>query len=146
MWHVWGWSILFPSKQTSIQTLKTPPGLRQKFLVDVKPGPMSNKITVLDVDQNEILHEVDVPQAICDLELTADGQRLVLVGDSGVFLVDTATWKILPMQLIMDSFSHAPAVNLSEQGQMGLDVTGYRPVSDVIQIGDDTNVATESPK
>ena len=116
-----------------------------KFLVDVKPGPMSNKITVLNVDQNEILHEVDVPLAICDLEFTADGERLVLVGDGGVFLVDTATWKILPMQLIVDSFSHAPAVKLSEEGHMGLDVTGHRPVSDVIQISDDINAVTESP-
>ena len=44
-----------------------------KFLVDVKPGPMSNKITVLDVDQNEIMREVDVPNAVCDLEFTEDG-------------------------------------------------------------------------
>ena len=105
---------------------------------------MSNKITVLDVDQNEILHEVDVPQAICDLEFTADGERLVLVGDGGVFLVDTATWKILPMQLIVDSFSHAPAVKLSEQGQMGLDVTGHRPNSHEILINDDIDTEAEA--
>jgi WD40 repeat protein len=98
-----------------------------KFLVDVKPGPMSNKVTVLDVELNEILREVDVPDAICDLEFTADGTRLVLAGDGGMFLVDTATWKRLPMNLIVDAFSHAPGVKLAETGYMGLDVTGHRP-------------------
>ena len=98
-----------------------------KFMVDVKPGPMSNKITVLDVDQNEILREVEVPNAICDLEFTADGKHLVLVGDGGMFLVDTATWAQIPMNLIVDSFSRAPAVILPEKGNMGLDVTGHRP-------------------
>ena len=97
-----------------------------KFMVDVKPGPMSNKVTVLDVEQNEILHEVDVSNAICDLEFTDDGKRLVLAGDGGVFLVNTETWKVMPMKLIVDSFSRAPAVILSEQGQMGLGVTGHR--------------------
>lgn len=101
-----------------------------KFMVDVKPGPMSNKITVLDVDQNEILQEVDVPDAICDLEFTDDGTRLVLVGDGGVFLVDTQTWKVIPMKIIVDSFSRAPLVVLSDEGQMGLDVTGHRPKTD----------------
>ena len=100
-----------------------------KFMVDVKPGPLSNKITVLDVDQNEILHEVDVPNAICDLEFTSDGKRLVLVGDGGVFLVDTATWSVLPMNLMVDSFSRLPGVVLSEKAYMGLDVTGHRPNS-----------------
>ena len=98
-----------------------------KFLVDVKPGPMSNKVTVLDVDLNEILREVDVPNAICDLEFTVDGKYLVLAGDGGMFLVDTETWAAVPMQLIVDSFSRAPMVMLSEKGNMGLDVTGHRP-------------------
>ena len=98
-----------------------------KFLVDVKPGPMSNKVTVLDVDLNEILREVDVPDAICDLEFTRDGTRLVLAGDGGMFLVDTATWTRLPMNLIVDAFSHAPGVKLAETGFLGLDVTGHRP-------------------
>jgi hypothetical protein len=98
-----------------------------KFLVDVKPGPMSIKVTVLDVDLNEILREVEVPDAICDLEFTADGKRLVLAGDGGLFLVDTATWTRLPMHLIVDAFTHAPKVKLSEEGFMGLDVTGHRP-------------------
>jgi WD40 repeat protein len=97
-----------------------------KFMVDVKPGPMSNKVTVLDVEQNEILHEVDVSNAICDLEFTDDGKRLVLAGDGGLFLVNTETWKVMPMKLIVDSFSRAPAVKLSEEGQMGLGVTGHR--------------------
>jgi len=101
-----------------------------KFMVDVKPGPMSNKVTVLDVEQNEILHEVDVSNAICDLEFTEDGKRLVLVGDGGMFLVDTETWSLLEMNLIVDSFSRLPAVILSEEGHMGLDVTGHRPVID----------------
>ncbi len=98
-----------------------------KFLVDVKPGPMSNKVTLLDVDLNEILREVDVPDAICDLEFTQDGKRLVLAGDGGMFLVDTATWTRLPMNLIVDAFSHAPGVKLAETGYLGLDVTGHRP-------------------
>lgn len=101
-----------------------------KFMVDVKPGPMSNKVTVLDVEQNEILHEVDVSNAICDLEFTEDGKRLVLVGDGGMFLVDTETWSLLEMNLIVDSFSRAPTVILSEEGHMGLDVTGYTPVTE----------------
>jgi len=99
-----------------------------KFLVDVKPGPMSNKVTVLDVDQNEILREVDVPNAICDLEFTSDGKHLALAGDGGMFLVDTETWAAVPMHLIVDSFSRAPMVLLPEKGFMGLDVTGHRPV------------------
>lgn len=98
-----------------------------KFLVDVKPGPMTNKVTVLDVDLNEILREVDVSQSVCDLEFTRDGRRLVLVGDGGLFLVDTATWTRLPMHLLVDGFSHVPRVKLDEQGYMGLDVTGHRP-------------------
>jgi WD40 repeat protein len=97
------------------------------LMVDVKPGPMSNKITVLDVDRNEIIREVEVPNAICDVEFTEDGKRLVLAGDGGVFLVDTATWKVLPMNLIVDSFSRAPSVVLPKEGKMGLDVTGHRP-------------------
>jgi WD40 repeat protein len=101
-----------------------------KFLVDVKPGPMSNKITVLDVDLNDILHEVDVPQAICDLEFTPDGRHLVLVGDGGLFLVETETWSVLPMHLIVDAFTHAPRVVLPESTFMGLDVTGYKSGSD----------------
>jgi len=107
-----------------------------KFLVDVKPGPMSNKITVLDVEQNELLHEVDVPNAICDLEFTPDGKRLVLVGDGGLFLVDTDTWTVLPMHLIVDAFSHPPQVQLSESAQMGLDVTGHRPEPVTTLIGE----------
>jgi len=95
--------------------------------VDVKPGPMSNKITVLDVDLNDILHEVDVPQAICDLEFTPDGKHLVLVGDGGLFLVDTETWSVLTMHLIVDGFTHAPRVVLPESDFMGLNVTGYKP-------------------
>ena len=108
-------------------TTVSPDGL---FLVDVKPGPMSNKVTVLDMDQNEILNEVDVPKAICDLEFTDDGKHLVLAGDGGMFLVDTNTWTALPMHLIVDAFSHAPRVLLAEPEYMGLDVTGYRPDSD----------------
>ena len=100
-----------------------------KFLVDVKPGPMTNKVSVLDVDRNEILREVDVSESVCDLEFTRDGKRLVLVGDGGMFLVDTATWTRLPMHLLVDGFSHVPRVKLDEQGYMGLDVTGHRPSS-----------------
>ena len=88
---------------------------------------MSNKVTVLDVDQNEILREVDVPNAICDLEFSADGKHLVLAGDGGMFLVDTETWVSVPMHLMVDSFSRAPLVLLSDKGYMGLDVTGHRP-------------------
>lgn len=99
-----------------------------KFLVDVKPGPMSNKVTVLDVDENEILREVDVPNAICDLEFTEDGKHLVLAGDGGMFLVDAKTWTAVPMHLMVDSFSHAPRVQLSDKGHMGLDVTGHRAI------------------
>ena len=99
------------------------------FLVDVKPGPMTNKVTVLDVELNEILREVDVSNAICDLEFNQDGSRLVLAGDGGTFLVDTATWTRLPMNLIVDAFSHAPGVKLVETGFLGLDVTGHRPES-----------------
>ena len=94
------------------------------FLVDVKPGPLSNKVTVLDIGANEILHEVDVKNAICDVEFTADGSRLVLAGDGGLFLVDVATWSRLPVRMIVDGFSHAPRVMLAEPGdQMGLAIT-----------------------
>lgn len=102
-----------------------------KFMVDVKPGPMSNKVTVLDVDKNEILREVDVPNAICDLEFTPDGEYLTLAGDGGMFLVDTETWAAVPMHLIVDSFSRAPMVMLADKGHMGLDVTGHRPVFEI---------------
>ncbi len=98
-----------------------------KSLVDVKPGPMTNKVSVLDLDRNEILREVDVSESVCDLEFTRDGKRLVLVGDGGMFLVDTETWTRLPMHLLVDGFSHVPRVKLDEQGYMGLDVTGHRP-------------------
>jgi len=102
-----------------------------KFMVDVKPGPMSNKVTVLDVDQNEIIREVDVPNAICDLEFTKDGKHLALAGDGGMFLVDTATWAAVPMHLIVDSFSRAPIVLLADKGKLGLDVTGHKPVFEI---------------
>jgi len=97
-----------------------------KFLVDVKPGPMANKVTVLDLDQNTILQEVDVKTTVCDLEFTPDGSRLALVGDGGLSLVDTATWTALPVQLIVDGFSHAPRAMLAHPEQMGLSLTGYR--------------------
>lgn len=97
-----------------------------EWLVDVKPGPMANKITVLDVARNEILHEVDVPNAICDVEFTKKGDYAVLVGDGGFFLVDTVTWSVVPMHLIVDGFSHAPRVTLGEPDRMGLDMTGYQ--------------------
>jgi WD40 repeat protein len=96
-----------------------------RFLVDVKPSPLTNKVTVLDVELNEILHQVDVKNAICDLEFTRDGRHLVLAGDGGVFLVDTSTWTLLPMHLIVDGFMYAPRVVLADPGHMGLDVTGY---------------------
>jgi len=96
-----------------------------KFLVDVKPGPMSNKVTVLDLEQNIILQEVDVKTTVCDLEFTPDGSRLVLVGDGGLSLVETKTWTALPMQLIVDGFSHAPRAMLAQPEQMGLSLTGY---------------------
>ena len=105
-----------------------------KFMVDVKPGPMSNKVTVLDVDENEILREVDVPNAICDLEFTQDGEYLTLAGDGGMFLVDTDTWAAVPMHLIVDSFSRAPLVVLADKGHMGLDVTGHRPVFEIPEV------------
>lgn len=95
------------------------------YLVDVKPGPLTNKVTVLDIEQNEILHEVDVKNAICDVEFTADGSRLVLAGDGGMFLVDVATWALLPLYMMVDGFSHAPRVVLAEPKKMGLDVTGH---------------------
>jgi hypothetical protein len=44
---------------------------------------MSNKVTVLDVDENEILREVDVPNAICDLEFTRVGKYLAPTGAFG---------------------------------------------------------------
>jgi len=47
-----------------------------------------------------------------------------------MFLVDAETWTAVPMHLMVDSFSHAPRVLLSDKGQMGLDVTGHRPVSE----------------
>jgi WD40 repeat protein len=97
-----------------------------KLLVDVKPGPLSNKITVLDLELNEIQHEVDVPKAICDLEFTKNGAYLVLVGDGGFFLVDTETWSVQPMHLIVDGFTHAPRVSLGQPQKMGLDVTGHK--------------------
>ena len=116
-----------------------------KFLVDVKPGPMSNKVTVLDVDENEILREVDVPNAICDLEFTQDGKHLALAGDGGMFLVDTATWRAVPMHLIVDSFSRAPLVYLPQNSHMGLDVTGHRPVFEIPEIHVQTDNAAGSP-
>jgi len=116
-----------------------------KFLVDVKPGPMSNKVTVLDVDENEILREVDVPNAICDLEFTEDGKHLALAGDGGMFLVDTATWKAVPMHLIVDSFSRAPMVLLPEKGLMGLDVTGHRPDFEIPLEHEITGDTTDTP-
>ncbi len=116
-----------------------------KFLVDVKPGPMSNKVTVLDVDENEILREVDVPNAICDLEFTEDGKHLALAGDGGMFLVDTAKWKAVSVHLIVDSFSRAPIVYLSQKGHMGLDVTGHRPVFEIPEIQVQADDATDSP-
>ena len=115
-----------------------------KLLVDVKPGPMSNKVTVLDVDENQILREVDVPNAICDLEFTKDGKHLALAGDGGMFLVDTATWKAVPMHLIVDSFSRAPMVYLPQNGHMGLDVTGHRPVFEIPEIQVQADDATGS--
>jgi len=96
-----------------------------EYLVDVKPGPLQNKVTVLDIEQNIILHEVDVKNAICDVEFTADGSRLVLAGDGGVFLVDVATWALLPLYMMVDGFGHAPRVVLGEPKKMGLDVTGH---------------------
>ncbi len=108
------------------------------FLVDVKPGPMSNKVTVLDVDENKILREVDVPNAICDLEFTQDGKHLALAGDGGMFLVDAETWKAVPVHLIVDSFSHAPRVLLSEKGHMGLGVTGHQPVFEIPGVAETT--------
>ena len=116
-----------------------------KFLVDVKPGPMSNKVTVLDVDENEIMREVDVPNAICDLEFTEDGKHLVLAGDGGMFLVDTNTWVSVPMHLIVDSFSRAPMVLLSDQGHMGLDVTRYRPGIAIPEFNKSTAEAADTP-
>ena len=116
-----------------------------KFLVDVKPGPMSNKVTVLDVDENEIMREVDVPNAICDLEFTEDGKHLVLAGDGGMFLVDTNTWVSVPMHLIVDSFSRAPMVLLSDQGHMGLDVTRYRPGIAIPEFNQSTGDAADTP-
>jgi hypothetical protein len=95
------------------------------FLVDVKPGPMTNKVTVLDVELNEILREVDVKNAICDLEFTNDGKHLLLAGDGGLFLVETDTWTQVPLHLIVDAFSHAPRVILPEPIHMGLGMTGY---------------------
>ena len=97
-----------------------------RYLVDVKPGPMANKVTVLDLELNEILHEVGVKSAICDLEFTNDGALLALVGDGGLFLVDTATWTTVPVRLIVDGFSYAPRVILAPPGRLGLSVTGYR--------------------
>jgi len=97
-----------------------------KFIVDVKPGPLSNKVTVLDLDQNIIVQEVEVKTTVCDLEFTGDGSRLVLAGDGGFSLVDTATWSALPVQLIVDGFSHAPRAMLAMPEQMGLSLTGYR--------------------
>jgi len=91
---------------------------------------MTNKVTVLDVDQNAILREVDVHNAICDVEFTADGNYLVLAGDGGMFLVDTETWTSLPMHLIVDAFSRAPMVLLSGTANMGLNVTGHGAVTD----------------
>jgi len=124
-----------------------------KFLVDVKPGPMSNKVTVLDVDENEIMREVDVPNAICDLEFTEDGKHLVLAGDGGMFLVDTNTWVSVPMHLIVDSFSRAPMVLLSDQGHMGLDVTRHRPGIEMLEFNkitretaDASTSGTDSPE
>ena len=116
-----------------------------KFLVDVKPGPMSNKVTVLDVDENEIMREVDVPNAICDLEFTEDGKHLVLAGDGGMFLVDTNTWVSVPMHLIVDSFSRAPMVLLSDKGHMGLDVTRYRPGIAIPEFNKSTGDAADTP-
>lgn len=116
-----------------------------KFLVDVKPGPMSNKVTVLDVDKNEILREVDVPNAICDLEFTSEGKHLALAGDGGMFLVDTETWSAVPMNLIVDSFSRAPMVLLPDKGYMGLDVTGHRPVFETPQKVEDTGDTASIP-
>ena len=115
-----------------------------KFMVDVKPGPMSNKVTVLDVDQNEILREVDVPNAICDLEFTTDGKHLALAGDGGMFLVDTETWAAVPMHLIVDSFSRAPMVMLAEKGNMGLDVTGHRPFFEIPEVSKTVEDSPES--
>ncbi len=97
-----------------------------QFLVDVKPGPMSNKVTVLDLEENTIVQEVEVKTTVCDLEFTPDGSRLVLVGDGGLSLVDTATWTALPVQLIVDGFSHAPRALLAKPARMGLSLTGYR--------------------
>jgi WD40 repeat protein len=97
-----------------------------KYLVDVKPGPMSNKVTLLDLEQNILLQEVDIKTTVCDLEFTPDGTRLVLVGDGGLTLVDTNTWTAIPVQLIVDGFSHAPRALLSQSAKMGLSLTGYR--------------------
>ena len=53
-----------------------------------------------------------------------------------MFLVDTSTWTLLPMHLIVDGFMYAPRVVLADPGHMGLDVTGYS--------GDDTDAPDET--
>ena len=45
--------------------------------------------------------------------------------------MDAETWKAVPVHLIVDSFSHAPRVLLSDKGHMGLDVTGHQPVFEI---------------
>ena len=50
----------------------------------------------------------------------------MLVGDGGFFLVDTETWSVQPMHLIVDGFTHAPSVSLGQPQKMGLDVTGHK--------------------
>lgn len=45
--------------------------------------------------------------------------------------MDTATWKAVPMHLIVDSFSRAPMVLLPGKGFMGLDVSGHGPVFEI---------------
>jgi hypothetical protein len=52
--------------------------------------------------------------------------------------VDTETWKAVPVHLIVDSFSHAPRVQLSDKGNMGLDVTGHRPVFEIPGVAETT--------
>ena len=61
-----------------------------------------------------------------------------------MFLVDTKTWGVLPMHLIVDSFSRAPMVMLADKGNMGLDVTGHRPFFEIPEVNKTVEDSPES--
>jgi len=63
------------------------------LLVDLQPGPFKEKISVIDIENDKIIQQLESNNLSCDAAFSPDGQQLLIAANNTMYIYDTKTWR-----------------------------------------------------